>query len=201
MKKIILLCTVFFTTLSWGQSLTLRPVNQLIDLIDGEEFTYKETGKLFSYISTQSCLYVSEKVVIFKNYCFPVRNYPARGYTIISAEFGMIDLYEETLPSGLKRDITLSEFPEILLPYLSTPFPMVTLPGMDAMMEKIHFMYNPGCWSTNLSFYTETKDANCTINTNTVTGFDDWAVETQQIVGDEATWNLLFKKIESKLNI
>ena len=199
MKKLIILCTVFFTTLSWGQNLTLKSMNQLIDAIDREEFTHKGTGRLFSYISTSSCLYVSENLAIFKNYCFPVRQYPARGYTIISAEFGMIDLYEEKLPVGLKRDITLSEFPEILAPYLTTPFPMATLEGLDAMMEKIHYKYNPGCWSTNLSYYTETKDVNCTIRTDAVSGFEEWSVETQEIVADEETWNLLFNKIEARI--
>lgn len=201
MKKLILLCTIFFTTLSWGQTLSSRSVNELLNQIENESFTYKGRGKLFSYISTQSCLYVSENVAIFKNYCFPEGKFPARSFTIISKKFGMIDIYEEELPTDLKfkRDISLSEFPEILLPYLSTPFPEASVSGLDAMMEKIHFQYNPGCWSTNFSFYTESKDANCNINTGAVTGFEEWALETQKIVSDEIVWNNLFKRIQSKL--
>lgn len=199
MKKLILLSLVLFTTLSQAQSLTARPINELLDVIGKEQFTYKETGMAFGYISTQSCLYVSPKLIIFKNYCFPVREYPARGFTIISRKFGMIDLYEEKIPGLVKKDITISQFPEILLPYLSTAFPDVTLQGLNAMMEKVHYQYNPGCWSTNFSFYTETEDANCTIDTQNVSGFPDWSKETQEIVADEEVWNLLFDMIDSRL--
>lgn len=174
-------------------------MNELMTMIESETFIAKGRGKLYSYISTESCLYVSEKVAIFKNYCFPVRNYPARGYTIISAEFGMIDIYEEKQPGIIKRDITISEFPEILLPYLTTPFPQMTVTGLNAMMEKVYHQFNPGCWSTNFSFYTERADANCTVNTNVVEGFAEWSDETQLIVLNEETWNQLYKRIDSKL--
>lgn len=199
MKKLILLSLVLFTTLSQAQTLTARSINELINTIDRQEFTYKETGMAFGYISTQSCLYTSPEVIIFKNYCFPVREYPARSFTIISREFGMIDIYEEKAPGLVKKDFTISQFPEILLPYLSTSFPEVTLQGLNAMMEKVHYQYNPGCWSTNFSFYTETEDANCTIDTQNVSGFSEWAKETQEIVSDENVWNHLFDIIDSRL--
>lgn len=200
MKKLIIVAAFLLTTLSaHAQKLEAKSFNELISTIESTEFTYKETGKLFGYISTQSCLFVSEDIIIFKNYCFPVRNYPARGFTIISKKFGMIDLYEEKLPTILKRDIQISEFPEILSPYLSLPFPVATLADMDSMMEKIHYNYNPGCWSTNFSFYTETNDAACSVASEYVEGFADWSSETQAITMDEASWLKLMDTVNAKL--
>jgi hypothetical protein len=201
MKKLFLITLLILTTLSFAKAQTLKAtsINELIRTIEKADFAYKETGMLFGFISTQSCMHVSEDIVIFKNYCFPVRNYPARGFTIISKKFGMIDLYEEKISGILKRDIQITEFPDILAPYLSLPFPIATLNDLSTMIEKVHYNYNPGCWSTNHSFYTETKDAACSVATEFVEGFDDWAVETQEITSNEETWQELMRTINAKL--
>ncbi len=201
MKKLFLITAFILTTLSLAKAQTLEAIsiNELIRSIEKADFTYKETGILFGFISTQSCMHVSEDVVIFKNYCFPVRNYPARGFTILSKKFGMIDLYEEKIPGILKRDIQITEFPEILAPYLGIPFPVALLTDLSSMIEKIHYQYNPGCWSTNYSFYTETKDAACSIATEYIQGFDAWAAETQQITASEERWLALMATINAKL--
>ena len=200
MKKLIIIAAFLLTTLSaHAQKLEAKSFNELLNAIESTEFTYKETGMIFGFISTQSCMFVSEDIVIFKNYCFPVRNYPARGFTIISKKFGMIDLYEEKLPGILKRDIQINQFPEILAPYLSLPFPVATLADLSSMIEKIHYQYNPGCWSTNYSFYTETNDAACSVAPEYVEGFDNWSSETQSIAMDETSWLKLMAAVNAKL--
>lgn len=202
MKKLFIIAALILNTLTLAHAQTLeaKSMQDLITTIENTDFTYKETGMIFGFISTQSCMYSSEDIIIFKNYCFPVRKYPARGYTIISKKFGMIDLYEEVVTDELlKRDIQITQFPEILAPYLSLPFPIATLPDMSSMIEKVHFKYNPGCWSTNFSFYTETEDVNCTVAADYVQGFDAWAKETQSMTADLETWLGLMKAIDAKL--
>lgn len=201
MKKLIIIAALILTTLTaQAQKLDAKSMNELMSDIESAEFTYKETGMIFGFISIQSCLFVSKDIAIFKNYCFPVKKYPARGFTIISKKYGMIDLYEEQLdPTLLKRDIQITQFPEILQPYLGLPFPVATLTDLSTMIEKIHFKYNPGCWSTNFSFYTETNDAACSVASEYVEGFDAWSAETQAMTLDEASWLGLMARINAKL--
>lgn len=198
MKKLLSITLLFLTFTSKAESLEAKSVVDLIRTIQESRFEFKERGKIFGFNSTQSCLWTSKEVAIFKNYCFPVRNYPARGYTIISKEFGMIDLYEEKLPGILKRDIQITQFPEILAPFLSTPVREATLKGLSSLIEKMHHNYFPGCWSTNFSQYSETNEALCSSGA-TVMNFEPWAAETQDIVMDEASWMDLMKAVESKL--
>src|SRR5262245_35244115 len=152
MKKLFIIAALTLITLTEvnAQTLEAKSFKGLVELIKKSEFSYKEKGMIFGYVSTQSCLFVSKDIAIFKNYCFPVKEYPAKGFTIISKEYGMIDIYEENLPSGiLKHDVLINQFPEVLAPYLSTAMESSTLDGLNDMIEKLYYQYNPACWSTN----------------------------------------------------
>ncbi len=198
MKKIILLIVLFVSSFAHAQVLEARPFEELLNRIEKADFTYKETGKIFGFISTQSCLFLSEDIAIFKNYCFPVRKYPARGYTIITRESGIVDLYEEDVGSLLIRDIKIDEFPVFTAPYLQESLPTYTLSDLSGIIEQLYPRYLPGCWSTNFSKYIEAPEANCHPNLS-VNGFESWATETQAIVNDEAAWLSLMARIEAKL--
>lgn len=198
MKKIILLIVLLVSSIAQAQELNARSFTELVQRIEKTDFTYKETGKIFGFISTQSCLFLSEDIAIFKNYCFPVRKYPARGYTIISRESGIVSLYEEDVGSFLIRDIKIDEFPIYLVPYLQEYLPTYTLSDLSGIIEQLYPRYLPGCWSTNFSKYSEAAEASCH-STRPVIGFEDWAVETQAIVNDEAVWMDLMKRIDAKL--
>lgn len=200
MKKIFFALLVLSLSLSsQAQGLEARSFDALSAAIDEAEFEYRETGKIFGFNSTQSCLFVSQEIAIFKNYCYPVRSYPARGYTIISREHGMIDLYEENFPPTLKRDIRITQFRSILAPYLSTRIPDVTLVGLSNLIEKMHYRYFPGCWSTNYGYNSGVAEASCSVNPETIEGIQAWADETQAIVNDETAWLELLKRIDDKL--
>ncbi len=198
MKKLILLIVLCVSSLSHAQVLNARSFNELVGRIEKADFTYKETGKIFGFISTQSCLFLSEDIAIFKNYCFPVRKYPARGYTIITRESGIVDLYEEDVGNFLIRDIKIDEFPIYLVPYLQESLPTYTLSDLSGILEQLYPRYLPGCWSTNFSKYSEAAEASCH-STLPVIGFDSWATETQAIVNDDAQWMDLMNRIEAKL--
>lgn len=202
MKKPLFLFLFFISTLTaaYGQSFEVRPVAELVNDIESSKFTYKETGLLFGFTSVQSCMYVAQNMVIFKNYCSPANHYPARGYTIVSAKFGMIDLYEEKFDTIIKRDIIQNEFPQNLAPYLTTPLPLATLEGLSAMMETLYSQYNPGCWSTNWSNSTQLSEVACSHAAGDVAGFNSWAQESQLLVGSDVEWSGLFKTIEKQLS-
>lgn len=182
-----------------AQVLEAKSFQDIIADIQAADFTYQDRGMVFGFDTIQSCTYVSENIAIIKNYCFPVKKYPARGYTIISAKYGMIDLYEERIDDLLKRDIQITQFPEILAPYLTTPMPEHKTQSLSGVIEKMYNRFLPACWSTSFSFYTESPDANCTVSTDYVQGFDAWASETQTILLDETSWLELVKTIDGKL--
>lgn len=200
MKTLIAIVLGSLFTLSAGaQSLEAKSFSEIFDAVQKADFKYVDRGMVFGFDTIQSCMYVSEDIAIVKNYCYPVKKYPARGYTIISAKFGMIDLYEERFPDLLKRDIQITQFPEILAPYLTTPIPHQNIDSISGIIEKMYHRYLPGCWSTSYSHYTETNDYNCTVSTDFVKGFDTWAQETQTILLDETSWLELVKAIDGKL--
>jgi hypothetical protein len=200
MKTFITLIAVLFTTLTQAQVLDARPFSELLKKIEASTFTYKETGKLHGYISTQSCLFLSDDIAIFKNYCYPARKYPARGYTIITREWGITNIYQEELTDTLTtRQIGIDEFPVYLEHYLGEPLPEYTLSDLNGIITEFYPRYFPGCWSTNFSKYSETNEAKCTTNAENVLNFDGWATETQAIVNDEKVWLEMLETIEAKL--
>ncbi len=200
MKNIIaIVLGTFFSLTAGAQVLQAKPFQEVIDAVQNANFRFVDRGMVFGFDTIQSCLYVSDEVIVVKNYCYPVKKYPARGYTIISAKFGMIDLYEEKIDDLLKRDIQYTQFPEIIQPYLTLPFPQQTTAGVSGIIEKMYNRFLPACWSTSFSFYTESPDVNCTVSTEYVQGFEAWAKETQTILLDETSWLELVKAIDRKL--
>lgn len=198
MKKIFLLFLVFlFTPLtSVAAALEAKPLADLITTLERTKFEYQETGLAFGYIQIQSCLYVSESMIVLKNYCYPKKNYPAKGYRIISAKFGMIDLYQEDHGSLMQRDVLLTSFPELLAPYLPPSLKAMRLAKLNSILEEVYYKYLPACWSTNHSFYTQSPEAKCTVSSDQVLGFPEWAAETQALTLDEKVWLQLMQKLE-----
>jgi hypothetical protein len=164
-------------------------------------FTYQETGLVFGFISIQSCLFVSEKFAVFKNYCFPARTYPAKGHTIISKEFGIVELYEEKQQTKNQRVIRISEFPSYLAPYIDGALSDFDLSAFSGIIEKLYYRYNPGCWSTNSAINTGLPEANCSRNPEQVIGLEAWALETQTIVNDESQWELLMSEMKDQFSL
>jgi hypothetical protein len=202
MKKTLLLLVFSLNSfMAYGEGFKIEPFTELVREIEHAEFSYKETGLLFGFSSIKSCMYASHDIVIFKNYCSPINNFPARGYTIISAKFGMIDIYEEKIDAIIKRDITQTEFSQNLAPYLNMPLPTTTLEGLNEIMETLYSQYNPGCWSTNWSHYSRLPEASCSPAAGNVIGLKSWTQETQVLTGSDQEWNSLFQTIEKQLSI
>ncbi len=199
MKSLLLALLIPLTSFAAQTELEATSFQALRQKIEQTNFQYRETGKIFGFVTTQSCLFTAPGIIVFKNYCFPARRYPAQSYTIISKEFGMIDLYEEEMSGELlKRDIRIDQFPAIMAQYLDTPPEFLGLAGLSSTIEKMHYKYYPACWSTNFSNYTETADVNCTKKPADVIGFDQWAQETQAFLSDEVAWKSFMKEMNLK---
>ena len=200
MKNLIILLTVLFTSLTaQAQTLEAKSLKKLLAQIEATDFKFQERGMVFGFNTIQSCMYVGNEIVIIKNYCWPVKKYPARGYTIITPEVGMIDIYEEELPSIVKRDFLITQFPSVLAPYLRQPFPSASLGDLSQMMAKLHYQYNPACWSSNYSFSLEAPTAACNVELGNIAGVDQWFDESQEITGDIKVWYAFINAIEAKL--
>lgn len=214
MKNILIIRSIFrmlfvtvFTVLLLGPRigysyiLEAKPVSDLVELIKEAKFTYKEEGMVFGFYSIKSCLYVNqgagEDIIIFKNYCLPKKEYPAKGFTIFSKKFGMIDLYQEVIGTVFKRDIRISTFSDVLKDYIETPMRESTIASLNAVIEKLYYQYDPACWSTNVSHYTGKPEAKC--NADDILHFDLWASETQELTGDLKAWAQLMEAVEASL--
>lgn len=198
MKKLLATLLIILSTASAEATLLeAKPFRDLVAVLQSTELKYTETGMAFGFISIKSCVYTSEDMIVLKNYCFPKKNYPAKGYTIISPKFGIIDLYHEQLSEEiLKRDVRIDVFPEPLAPYVKGSLKNLTLADINKIIETTHYKYGPACWSTNFSFYTEGPEVKC--NASEVTDFDNWALETQTLLADQKAWLTLIDQLETQ---
>ncbi len=178
--------------------LEAKAVADLVRLIEETKFTHKEDGLIFGFVSIQSCLYVSERLIILKNYCVPAREYPAKGFTIISPEFGMIDFYQEELEAGLKRDVLIATFPEVLKDYFSSPLSDSKIANLNEIIETLYYKNEAACWSTNASYDTGLPVVEC--SAANILHFDAWAAETQALTGDLSAWKRLMESLEASLS-
>ena len=200
MKNIIISIILTLTSFQFASAAVLeaKPVRDLLQTISSANFTFKEVGMVFGYNSIKSCLYVSDEMVVLKNYCVPKKNYPAKGYTIISPKFGTINFYQEQLSAEiLKRDAEITVFPDLLRPHLSFSMASATLEQVNTVIKNTYYQYGPGCWTTNFSRYTEEPDSRCNTSEEVV-GFDLWSAETQGLTSDIKNWNEVVSLLESK---
>lgn len=185
-----------FAGKSFAQNLEAKPLDLLVQQLESSKFTFKESGLAQGFFSIHSCLYISEEFAVLKNYCVPKKKYPAKGYTIFSKKFGIIDLYQEQLTGVIQRDVRISVFPENLYQVMKSPTSSYRIKSLNAVSEHFYKLRGPACWSTNFSRYTEQAEYQCNVGLDTVSGFFDWAEETQALAGNEAQWNALFNKLE-----
>ncbi len=194
---ILLACLLSFQAQS--QLLEAKPVALALEAALKTKMTYKETGKLSGFNTTQSCVYVSDQLIVIENYCFPKKEYPARSFTILSPKFGLIDLYQEQLTDTInKRDVHIQMFPVPLKKQLKDSLANYTVEELNKLMDKTENKYAPGCWSTNFSYYTENADANCSVGD--VQDFQTWEIETQKLTADIKNWNDIFNQLNQKFD-
>ncbi|MCC2678458.1 MAG: hypothetical protein K0R29_1034 [Pseudobdellovibrio sp.] len=207
MKHLItlLLLAVSFksnATLLEAKPLTLleaKPLTDLINTIHQTEFKFIEIGKSFGFNTTKSCLHASADMVVLKNYCFPKKEYPAKGYTIISPKFGIVELYQEQMSATIqKRDVHYSVFSEELREVVDGDVSALKIADTNKVIEYFYKKQPAACWSSNWSYYTNKPDVACNQRAVDVVGFEEWAKETQEINGNEVLWKELIYNLEEK---
>ncbi len=198
MKTLIQLITICLLSINaHAVLLEAKPVKDLMATIDATSFKYTETGMAFGFATIKSCVYTSPDMIVIKNYCSPKKDYPAKGYTIISKKFGLIEFYQEEVSEVmLKRDVRIDGFPEMIAPYVKANLSGQKLPAINNFLETMNGIMDPACWSTNYSFYTETPDVNC--YRTDIAEYPAWAEETQTLLADQKTWLQLIKDLETK---
>lgn len=178
-------------------TLEAKPVKDLMKEIDTTTFRYTETGMAYGFVTIKSCVYTSPDMIVIKNYCSPKKDYPAKGYTIISKKFGLIEFYQEDIDSEiLKRDVRIDGFPAVIAPYLKANLDGQKLTTINNFLESMNNKRDPACWSTNFSFYTESNEAAC-YEAN-ISEFPEWETETQELTHDAKAWAQLIKTLETK---
>lgn len=198
MKTLIqIIATILVSINVHAASLTAAPVADLMAAIDATKFTYTETGMAFGFETIKSCVYTSPNMIVIKNYCSPKRDYPAKGYTIISKKFGLVEFYQEELSDTiLKREVRIDGFPENTAKHLKANLSGQRLPAINNFLETMSNTQDPACWSTNYSFYTEEPDVAC--YKTEISEYPAWAKETQELLLDKNDWAQLIKTMETK---
>lgn len=200
MKNLIALLFLFaVSTNSNAAVLEAKPLSDLIHSIHETDFKFIEIGKSFGFDATKSCLHVSADILVLKNYCYPKKEYPAKGYTIISPKFGIIELYQEQLSTTIqKRDVHYSVFSDDLRGKLDGDVSALKIADTNRVIEHFYRRQPAACWSTNFSYYTNKPDVNCNQAAVDVIGLETWSRETQQLTGDEVLWKELIYNLEQK---
>jgi hypothetical protein len=192
MRTLFITLLIALSSLSHAEALKAPSMKELIRTLKEAKFSYKETGLVFGYVSIQSCLYTSKDIVVFKNYCFPKKNYPARGLTIISPVFGMMDFYEETRSGMLRREIDLSEFKDVLLPYLQAPVETYTLSQLSELSRNLYYKNHPACWSSDFNLNYQAPHTDCNVEKALIPNYSEWESEAQAFMADDETWDEVF---------
>lgn len=194
----VLLFISSHASISAHASLSSPPLNDLFNQIVSTDFIYKERGKMFGYQTTQSCLFISEKMLILKNYCYPQRNYPARSYTILTPTHGTIHLYEEDFGSQIKREILLKHFPERIVPELFNDLTSESIGHLHQTFKDIYYTYNnPACWVTNLNLSSGQKDAGCYRTEQE--DHRSWVDESVAITESPVQWKRIFDSLDQAI--
>lgn len=196
-KNICLLLFSLFISSAQAYVLEAKPVEDLLNTIAKTKFTYKERGMIFGYATIQSCLYVSSEIVILKNYCYPSKNYPAKSYTVVSREHGIIDFYQEDLGAAIKRDVQITTFPDVLKDYFFTSLEKESIASVNVNFEKIYNSFGPACWSTNYDYNDGIPAADC--NAGNVLKIDEWILETQAMTATESSWANVLSTIDTAI--
>lgn len=203
MKTIItiLFLSLGLTSTAFAQSLEAKPVAELLRSLQTQKFKYVEHALVTGYYSIHSCLYVSKDFAVLKNYCYPAKAYPAKGFTIISAKYGIVDLYQEKLQGNiLKHDVLINVFPQDYADYASTPTSTLKIDKINTILDELYARKQGACWSTNYSRYIEAPDVQCNQKANGhVVGYDQWAKETQSLTANLKDWNRLMSQVNAAI--
>jgi|GEM_PF-938199 len=197
---VILTCSIF----CFGYEYKALPISELLKSIENESFEYKETDFAFGYNKYKSCLYVSDKFAILKDYCVPKKSVAA-GYTLFSLKYGIIKLYQ----FSFKRQIDLITYPSVLADFIKTPIESLSIKNLNKILSSLQDRFDPSITSTN-SYNESVKDeGGATSNLfdikeedlppSSVKSINSWMSETQKIVKSEEAWDRLIEKIEDSL--
>lgn len=132
-----------------GEERRAQPLNQSLDQIGSQSFVFLERGLRRGFFSIQSCLFRGEDVLLVQNYCFPQRHYPARGLTLLSRSFGVIEFYEESQAGDFSREVRLLAFPQDLRELLEKEPSDMNLQDLNRLLEKMTRNDLPACWSSD----------------------------------------------------
>lgn len=187
----ILFFLVFSLSLE-AQVLTAKKIDQVIDVIKADHFTYLGKKKLFSYISTKSCVYLGKTSILIKNYCEKDEDYPAKSITLVSHEFGIIEFYEQKEGYHVRR-ISLSSFPEHLEKDLPKDLSVMNIDSIDQFLEENYYQYLPACWS----FQRTQPDAEDQLSCHGVDANDyrAWLEDSFFILEKKSSWDRVYNQL------
>jgi hypothetical protein len=192
------LVLIFFGVLGFGSKSFSQdrldiPLEELQKIVLDENYTFHSRGKIFGYVSTESCLYIGKKVAILRHYCFPVKNYPAKNFTIIHKDLGIWEFYQEDLGKTQRRRVTLDTFPEDLKLYFDGKVEELTITNTSQLIETMYYDYLPACWSANNSPYQDGEVTDC--YETDIYNYPFWSKTTLNLALQKMDWDAWIEKL------
>lgn len=198
-RNFIIYVGVFFLGLqAFAETEVISPKKLLKEVL-ASKFTYVETGRIHGFHSIDSCLFTSERFVLVRNYCRPAKNYPAKGFLLISPEYGIFELYEENEEGQQFRNLRILTFEKELGTMLSLPMSSMNIEKTNTVKTHFYKANGRACWSTNLSRYTMAPEAGCIYED--IERFPAWKKESQKFVMNAKTWKKAMKRLLAKTTV
>jgi len=175
----------------------LKPsaIQDIVTNLQDVVWTYQGRQVLSGYGSTESCLYTSDQAVLLEHYCWPKRKFPAKSVTILSREWGVSQLYQETFEGKTERIFRARGFSGELNNILNKNPQKINFAQINKALELLSGLKTPVCWSANRP---APDDVGCLNFSESFTheAVRPWWSETQNIVQDEKKWEALFNYLK-----
>jgi hypothetical protein len=169
-----------------------KTVPEILQIVNGANFTYRGKAILSGYSSTESCLYTSDEIAVLVNYCGKSKTYPARSITIMSRDFGLLRFYEEKIDQDFYRVIRLNVFNGELKSVLPIRAADITLAQADQSYALLSDFRLPVCWSSN-----QVPGDGC--NAFDMKQMSDWHSANKIYFSSQSEWNQTFSQILARL--
>lgn len=192
-KSLVIALMGFFALVNGAQARTAVPVADVVHQLAAQPLLRQDQALVFGYDSLQSCLYSNDKISVLRHYCYPAGSYPARAYTVISPDFGMVYFYEEDLGDTILREIAIDIFPDDLPLYGEDSFAGWKIKDWNGLLAFFYDAQNAACWATNYSRYSHQPEARC--YQDDISNYPAWSQEAMAIVSDVDAWNKILETL------
>lgn len=179
----------------------LETPNQVITKIQNNNWHWHDTDMFYGYNSFKSCQFLNgNNGVIFKHYCKPKKDLPAKGFTYASNDSGVIYFYEEKI-NGLKsKSVTLEVEPNDLIEFGKPNYLEWKIFNWSELFEFFESKNHLACWASINRLNDQEVSSGCVgvekITKNLSEIIKNWLRDAVSFVKNDQKWEASIKVFE-----